>query len=63
MKTKTRSYRQDGMALAILLSTLTVPLSAEATEYTATFEATLGGGVCQQSCPVMFTIIYKLFVP
>nr|VFK66426.1 MAG: hypothetical protein BECKTUN1418D_GA0071000_14991 [Candidatus Kentron sp. TUN] len=22
-----------------------------------------GGGVCQQSCPVMFTIIYKLFVP
>nr|VFK60810.1 MAG: hypothetical protein BECKTUN1418D_GA0071000_11363 [Candidatus Kentron sp. TUN] len=20
-------------------------------------------GVCQQSCPVMFTIIYKLFVP
>nr|VFK59238.1 MAG: hypothetical protein BECKTUN1418F_GA0071002_11672 [Candidatus Kentron sp. TUN]VFK67820.1 MAG: hypothetical protein BECKTUN1418E_GA0071001_11612 [Candidatus Kentron sp. TUN] len=22
-----------------------------------------GCGVCQQSCPVMFTIIYKLFVP
>nr|VFK57217.1 MAG: hypothetical protein BECKTUN1418F_GA0071002_110711 [Candidatus Kentron sp. TUN]VFK65211.1 MAG: hypothetical protein BECKTUN1418E_GA0071001_110310 [Candidatus Kentron sp. TUN] len=22
-----------------------------------------GSGVCQQSCPVMFTIIYKLFVP
>ena len=42
MKTKTRSYRQD-MALAILLSTLIVPLSAEATEYTSTFEATLGG--------------------
>nr|VFK62370.1 MAG: hypothetical protein BECKTUN1418F_GA0071002_13013 [Candidatus Kentron sp. TUN] len=23
----------------------------------------IGFGVCQQSCPVMFTIIYKLFVP
>nr|VFK60761.1 MAG: Collagen triple helix repeat-containing protein [Candidatus Kentron sp. TUN]VFK70042.1 MAG: Collagen triple helix repeat-containing protein [Candidatus Kentron sp. TUN] len=43
MKTKTSSYRQDGIALVILLSTLIVPLSAEATEYTATFEATLGG--------------------
>ena len=43
MKTKTSSYRQDGIALVILLSTLIVPPSAEATEYTSTFEATLGG--------------------